>query len=216
MPATPLPASGEHPRRHPEDVRCQRDGRDPSHVPARLRRGARSRARRRARATPTTRRSSRPQLETLSIGVHAHHEGEDETALGCPRGARSVVHRARRAHEGAARRSCSCTCRRWMPRCRRGGRRAKATDAEPVLGGARRRQCGIAVHLPDEEANIVPVMEYTITEAEVEWFAQHGRKATPKGQTWQQLGEILASQPDGGDEWLHKHMPAPVRARCGA
>ena len=28
---------------------------------------------------------------------------------------------------------------------------------------------------------------------------------------WQQLGEILASQPDGGDEWLHKHMPAPGR-----
>jgi len=54
-------------------------------------------------------------------------------------------------------------------------------------------------------------MEYTITQAEVEWFAEHGRKAVPKGQTWQQLGEILASQPDGGDEWLHKHMPAPGR-----
>ena len=57
----------------------------------------------------------------------------------------------------------------------------------------------------------MPVMEYTITEAEVEWFSEHGRKAIPKGQTWQQLGEILASQPDGGDEWLHKHMPAPGR-----
>ena len=40
---------------------------------------------------------------------------------------------------------------------------------------------------------------------------EHGRKSIPKGQTWQQLGEILASQPDGGDEWLHKHMPAPAR-----
>ena len=80
---------------------------------------------------------------------------------------------------------------------------------------ARRRwaasHAAIAVHLPDEETNIVPVMEYTITEAEVEWFAKHGRSAIPKGQTWQQLGEILASQPDGGDEWLHKHMPAPAR-----
>ena len=69
----------------------------------------------------------------------------------------------------------------------------------------------LAVHLPDEETNIVPVMEYTITQDEVDWFSEHGRKAIPKGQTWQQLGEILASQPDGGDEWLHKHMPAPVR-----
>lgn len=69
----------------------------------------------------------------------------------------------------------------------------------------------MAVHLPDEETNIVPVMEHTITQSEVEWFAEHGRKAVPKGQTWQQLGEILASQPDGGDEWLHKHMPAPGR-----
>ena len=69
----------------------------------------------------------------------------------------------------------------------------------------------LAIHLPDEELNIVPVMETTLTQKEVDWFAEHGRKATPKGKTWVQLGAILASQPDGGDEWLHKHLPAPVR-----
>jgi len=67
------------------------------------------------------------------------------------------------------------------------------------------------VHLPDEEATIVPVMETVITQDEVEWFAQHGRKATPKGQTWNSLGAILDAQPDGGDIWLHKNLPGPVR-----
>ena len=69
----------------------------------------------------------------------------------------------------------------------------------------------LGVHLPDEEQNIVPVMETTITQDEVDWYGEHGRRSIPKGQTWNQLGEILASQPDGGDEWLKKHMPAPGR-----
>ena len=88
---------------------------------------------------------------------------------------------------------------------------ASAADAAPVLSALAGVNAAIAVHLPDEEANIVPVMEYTITEAEVDWFSEHGRRAVPKGQTWQQLGEILAAQPDGGDVWLHKNLPAPAR-----
>ena len=50
----------------------------------------------------------------------------------------------------------------------------------------------LTVHLPDEEATIVPVIEKVITQDEVEWFSEHGRKATPKGQTWNSLGLILA------------------------
>ena len=66
-------------------------------------------------------------------------------------------------------------------------------------------------HLPDEEANIVPVMETTLTPKEVDWFGEHGRNATPKGKSMIQLGAILEAQPDGGTEWLHKHLPGPVR-----
>jgi hypothetical protein len=89
--------------------------------------------------------------------------------------------------------------------------RAGAADPEPVLAALDGINGALGVHLPDEEANVVPVMETTITEKEVEWFADHGRRAVPKGQTWNQLGEILAAQPDGGDEWLRAHMPAPAR-----
>ncbi|PPL19594.1 hypothetical protein [Microterricola pindariensis] len=65
------------------------------------------------------------------------------------------------------------------------------------------------MHLPDEETNIVPVMETTLTQKEVEWFGEHGRNAIPKSMI--QLGAILAAQPDGGGtEWLHKHLPGPA------
>ena len=80
---------------------------------------------------------------------------------------------------------------------------ARRQDAAPVLAALDGVNAALAVHLPDEETNIVPVMETTITQKEVEWFSEHGRRSIPKGQTWNQLGEILAAQPDGGDEWLH-------------
>lgn len=68
----------------------------------------------------------------------------------------------------------------------------------------------LGVHLPDEELNIVPVIE-TVISKEEEWFGEHGRAATPKGQTWNMLGAILRAQPDGGGAWLKKNMPGPVR-----
>ncbi len=88
---------------------------------------------------------------------------------------------------------------------------AAAEDAVPILAALVGINVALSVHLGDEEATIVPVMETTLTQPEVEWFAEHGRKTTPKGESWNQLGAILASQPDGGDEWLHKHMPLPAR-----
>ena len=56
----------------------------------------------------------------------------------------------------------------------------------------------------------LPVTERVLTQKEVDAAGVDGRKATPKGKTWQQLGAILAAQPDG-DEWLHEHLPAPAR-----
>ncbi|MCR2808788.1 MULTISPECIES: hemerythrin domain-containing protein [unclassified Microbacterium] len=150
------------------------------------------------------------QLETLSLGLHAHHEGEDarlwdaldERAPSC------AVHVERMKAQHAALLEHLRALDGSLPAWRTSAGRA---DAEPVLAALQGVNAAIAVHLPDEEANIVPVMEHTITEAEVQWFSDHGRRSIPKGQTWQQLGEILASQPDGGDEWLHTHMPPPAR-----
>lgn len=150
------------------------------------------------------------QLETMSIGLHAHHEGEDarlwdtleERAPSC------AAHVERMKAQHAEMLVHLAALDKALPAWRASG---SAADAAPVLAALSGVNDALAVHLPDEETNIVPVMEHTITEAEVEWFAEHGRRSIPKGQTWQQLGEILASQPDGGDEWLHKHMPAPGR-----
>ncbi len=89
--------------------------------------------------------------------------------------------------------------------------RASAAAPEAVLSALAGVNTALRVHLHDEEANIVPVMETVITQPEVEWFAEHGRASTPKGQTWNMLGAILRGQPDGGAEWLKKNMPGPVR-----
>ncbi|WP_426323824.1 hemerythrin domain-containing protein [Microbacterium sp. E-13] len=150
------------------------------------------------------------QLETLSLGLHAHHEGEDERLWPAldERAPSCAAHVERMKAQHAALLVHLTALDRALPAWRSS---ATAADAGPVLSALAGVNEAMAVHLPDEEANIVPVMEYTITEPEIEWFSEHGRRSIPKGQTWQQLGEILAAQPDGGGEWLRKHMPAPGR-----
>ena len=54
-------------------------------------------------------------------------------------------------------------------------------------------------------------METVITPKEIDALSEHGRKATPKGKMFVQLGTILAAQPDGGEDWQREHLPAPVR-----
>lgn len=150
------------------------------------------------------------QLNLLSVSLHAHHQGEDER-LWAPLAERApscAVHVERMKQHHAAMLVQLDAMDAALPAWRAS---AQATDAAPLLAAIDGVNEALAVHLPDEEANIVPVMETVITEDEVEWFADHGRKATPKGQTWNSLGLILASQPDGGDEWLHKRLPGPVR-----
>jgi hemerythrin-like domain-containing protein len=150
------------------------------------------------------------QLETMSLGLHSHHEGEDERLWPVldERAPSCSTHVERMRAQHAELLVHLTAMDESLPAWRTS---AAGTDAEPVLAALDGVNAAIAVHRPDEETNIVPVMEHTITEPEVQWFAEHGRKAIPKGQTWQQLGEILAAQPDGGDEWLHTHMPAPGR-----
>jgi hypothetical protein len=150
------------------------------------------------------------QLETMSIGLHKHHEGEDLRLWGPleDRAPSCTPHVERMKQQHAELLVHLNALDAALPAWRAS---AKMADAAPVLAALEGVNAAIAVHLPDEETNIVPVMEYTMTKEEADWFSEHGRRSIPKGQTWQQLGEILASQPDGGDEWLHKHMPPPAR-----
>lgn len=149
-------------------------------------------------------------LSMLSVELHAHHEREDthlwdtleQRAPGC-----SVhVERMKRHHAELLVHLRELDA--GLPAWRASGRSADAAAALAALEGI---NASLAVHLPDEEANIVPVMETTLTPKEVEWFAVHGRKATPKGKTWESVGAILAAQPDGGAQWQRERLPGPFR-----
>jgi Hemerythrin HHE cation binding domain len=149
-------------------------------------------------------------LDMLSVGLHAHHEGED-TMLWDPLETRApscAVHVERMKAQHAELLVHLKALDAALPAWRASGR---STDAAGVLAALDGINAALAEHLPDEETNIVPVMETVITQKEVDALSDHGRKATPKGHMFQQLGAILAAQPDGGVTWQRTHLPAPVR-----
>lgn len=149
-------------------------------------------------------------LAMLSTVLHAHHEFEDtrlwdkldERAPAC------VLHVDRMRQQHARMLVHLDALDEALPLWRATGRRA---DAEPVLEALHGMNAALAEHLPDEEVNIVPVMEQVLVQAEVDAAAEHGRKHTPKGKTFTLLGMIMAAQPDGGEVWLRDNLPAPVR-----
>jgi hemerythrin-like domain-containing protein len=209
MPATPLPAAGGIPAGSSKT--CDASGMVDIHRLFRRGFGEGPELVNRVREGDTDHAAAvATQLETMSLGLHAHHEAEDARLWNAleQRAPSCTTHVERMKEQHAELLVHLAELDRVLPAWRAS---ARAADAAPVLAALDGVNAALAVHLPDEEANIVPVMEYTITEAEVDWASKHGRKSIPKGQTWQQLGEILAAQHDGGDEWLHKHMPAPGR-----
>ncbi|MFP3466796.1 hemerythrin domain-containing protein [Leifsonia sp. SIMBA_070] len=150
------------------------------------------------------------QLALISGALHAHHEGEDERLWPTldERAPSCAVHVERMKAQHAT----MLDHLRELDAAVPGWRAAPSSaTAEPVRAALDGINAALAVHLPDEETTIVPVMEHTLTEREVDWFGKHGRAHTPKGQTWNMLGAILAAQPDGGAAFLKTNMPAPVR-----
>ncbi|WES62946.1 hemerythrin domain-containing protein [Microbacter sp. GSS18] len=147
------------------------------------------------------------QLNMLSVGLHAHHEGEDERLWGPleQRAPSCAEHVGRMKQQHAEMLTHLHALDAALPAWR-----ATATGPEAVLQALDGINAALAVHLPDEEENIVPVMETTITEREAQWFSEHGRKATPKGQTWNMIGTLLRAQPDP-DATLREDFPAPFR-----
>ncbi|WP_353814894.1 hemerythrin domain-containing protein [Agromyces sp. SYSU T00266] len=149
-------------------------------------------------------------LALISGSLHAHHEFEDEHLWDTldERAPACAGHVERMKEQHATMLVHLRELDAALPAWRASGR---AVDAAGVLAALEGVNAALAVHLPDEESNIVPVMETVLTQKEVDAAGEHGRKATPRGKTWQQLGAILAAQPDGGDAWLHEHMPVPGR-----
>jgi hypothetical protein len=149
-------------------------------------------------------------LRMLSVGLHAHHEGEDAMlwdALG-ERAPSCGMHVQRMKAQHAELLVHLRELDAALPAWRSSG---ASTDAAAVVSALNGINLALAEHLPDEESNIVPVMETVITQQEVDALAEHGRKATPKEFMFLQLGAILAAQPDGGVAWQKAHLPGPVR-----
>lgn len=149
-------------------------------------------------------------LAMLSVSLHAHHEGEDTHLWGTleQRAPSCATHVARMKQHHADLLVHLNELDAALPAWRATGRPAHAVALQAALVGI--NDC-LAIHLPDEETTIVPVMETTLTPKEIDWFAEHGRKSTPKGKSWEALGAILAAQPDGGAEWQRENLPAPAR-----
>jgi hypothetical protein len=149
-------------------------------------------------------------LAMLSVGLHAHHEGEDTMVWGRleNRAPSCAAHVARMKEQHAEMLVHLDELDAALPAWRARGRVTDAASVTVALTGV---NDALALHLPDEEANIVPVMETVLTEHEVEALSEHGRKATPKGKLFISLGAILSAQPDGGAAWQRKHLPPPVR-----
>ena len=149
-------------------------------------------------------------LSMLSVSLHAHHEFEDERLWDTldERAPACALHVGRMKEQHAQMLAHLVALDRALPAWRRSGRAADAAAVTAALAGV---NDGLAVHLPDEEEHIVPVMEQVLTQREIDEAGRHGRRATPRGKTFAQLGAILAAQPDGGRQWQRKHLPAPVR-----
>lgn len=149
------------------------------------------------------------ELATLSSSLHVHHEGEDARLWSAveQRAPACALHvgrmKAQHAEMLVHLKELDAALPRWRAT-------ADAVDAEPVLAALNGINEALGMHLGDEETTIVPVMEHTLTQAEVDWFGEHGRAATPRGQLWNVLGAILAVQPDGGTAFLAE-LPPPVR-----
>ncbi|WP_395245470.1 hemerythrin domain-containing protein [Agromyces sp. MMS24-K17] len=213
MPATPLPASGSLPGDDgsPDDRTCDASGMIEIH--RMFRAGfaeAPSLVRGVAEGDASHADAVGGHLDMLAVGLHAHHEGEDSRLWGAlvQRAPRCATHVARMQAQHAAMLVHLDALDAALPAWRKHGRAAEASAVLAALDGI---NAALEVHLPDEEANIVPVMEMTITPQEIRWFSEHGRRATPKGKSWAQLGAILAAQPDGGEAWQREHLPAPAR-----
>lgn len=149
-------------------------------------------------------------LDAVSKSLHGHHEFEDgsfwepltQRAPGC------ALHVARMRQQHADMLVHLNALDAALPAWRGSGR---VSDAAPVLAALVGINAELAVHLPDEESNVVPVMEEALEQRDMDAASEHGRKITPKGYRFAMLGHILAAQPDGGDEWMRKHMRRPAR-----
>ena len=131
-------------------------------------------------------------LSMLSISLHAHHEFEDDHLWDTldQRAPKCVLRVARMKEQHVEMLVHLTELDSALPRWRGSGSSADAAAVTAALAGI---NAALAVHLPDEEEHIVPVMEQVLSQREIDAASEHGRQATPKGKTLAQLGAILAA-----------------------
>lgn len=102
-------------------------------------------------------------LAMLSTALHAHHEGEDTMVWDRleDRAPSCAAHVERMKEQHAAMLAHLEGLDASLPAWRASGRAADAASVVAALDGI---NAALAVHLPDEEAHIVPVMETALSQ----------------------------------------------------
>ena len=152
-------------------------------------------------------------LAMLSAVLHSHHELEDDQ-LWDKVGSRAptcLLHVDRMRQQHAEMLVHLTALDAALPAWRSSG---SELDAEPVLDALHEMNAALAEHLPDEETNIVPVMEQVLVQGEID-AAEHGRKHTPKGKTFTLLGMIMAPSRAAGTSGSGRTSPRRSGC-CGA
>lgn len=102
------------------------------------------------------------QLQLASAALHAHHEGEDARLWGAleTRAPACALHVGRMRQQHAVMLAHLSALDEALPAWRQNAGSALAGPVLAALGGI---SAALAEHLPDEEQNIVPVMEHVMT-----------------------------------------------------
>ncbi|GAB2856934.1 hypothetical protein GCM10022221_65650 [Actinocorallia aurea] len=150
-------------------------------------------------------------LADYLVGLHNHHHGEDEliwpTLLSRVDLDADIVLRMEAQHEKVA-----ATIERLRGLAGPWARSADAAARDALTAALTEHRAVLVEHLDDEEANLLPLAERHLTEAEWNAQGEHFVQHTPKTKILKLLGIVLEdATPQERAEFL-AGLPAPARA----
>ncbi|WP_163541867.1 hemerythrin domain-containing protein [Occultella kanbiaonis] len=151
-------------------------------------------------------------VQEIAAGLHAHHHTEDEflwdklesRSPGCA----LHVGQMRAQHAEAA--ALITELRETLPAWRAG---ASGVDRERVAAVLDELLATLLRHLGQEEDQILPIAQVTMSQAEWDVLGEHGRASVPRDRQFIQLGMLLDAFDDPAERqaWMRANLPVPVR-----
>jgi hemerythrin-like domain-containing protein len=148
----------------------------------------------------------------IADGLHAHHHTEDDLlwdklesrSPGCA----LHVGQMRAQHAEAA--ALIADLRAVLPSWRAG---ASTTDRERVAAVLDDLHATLVRHLGQEEDQILPIAQVSMSQAEWDVLGEHGRASVPRDRQFIQLGMMLDAfdDPTERQAWMRANLPVPAR-----